>query len=161
MFNLDNNFIGHNKGGVYISARTRSIATALNANITNNIFAYGTNGEALNITGHHFQRFYLFENFIFNYTTGDFRDLVHIKNVVANFTSNLVENNTANYIVSAYNAENTDAIQSYSLNIIHNNNATALHRATVRVGSGKPTVTYNYLVNPETDFEIEANLRKM
>lgn len=44
-----------------MSVNTKSIATALRGNITNNVFAFGTHGEALNITGHYYQNLYIFQ----------------------------------------------------------------------------------------------------
>lgn len=73
-FRFSQNQVSRNKGGMYLHAHTSSSNTALKGNITNNVFAFGTNGEALNISGHYFQRLMLFENYIYNYTTGG-RDL--------------------------------------------------------------------------------------
>lgn len=158
-FDFSNNFVSKNRGAMLFEARTRTIATALTGNITNNVFAYTSNGEALNMSGHHFQRVYVFNNYFFNNTAGDYRDVVHVQNVVVNFTYNTLMSNKGFHILSAYNTENinTAASQLYTRNGFQDNNATALFRATVFVGSGKPRFHYNYLLNPLNDFELETN----
>lgn len=155
--NLQNSFVSRNKGGTYITATTPSAATKLRANITNNVFSYGTNGEVLNLTGHHYEKLYVYENYIFNNSAGDYRDIIHVQNVVVNFTFNTIASNTGHYVVRLYNMENTEATQEYVKNLFHNNNATAVHRALFHVGSGNPKINYNYMVNEELDFEIESN----
>lgn len=156
-FNLQHSFISRNKGGTYITATTPSAATKLRANITNNVFSFNTNGEVLNLTGHHYERFRLMENYIFNNTAGDYRDIIHIQTVVVNFTFNAVGNNTGHYILRLYNTERTEATQEYQKNYFYENNATALYRALIHVGSGNPRIKHNYLVNEECDFELESN----
>lgn len=156
-FNFQNSFVSRNKGGMYVEARTLSAATKLLANITNNVFAYGTNGEVLNLTGHHYEKIMLYENYIYNNTAGDYRDIIHVQNVVVNFTFNTVTNNTGHYVVRLYNTEKTEATQEYTRNLFSNNNATALYRALFHVGSGNPKINHNYMVNEECDFELESN----
>ena len=156
-FNLAHSFIGRNKGGTYIRATTPSAATKLRSNITNNVFAFNTNGEVLNLTGHHYERFMLWQNYIFNNTAGDYRDIIHVQNVVVNFTFNTITNNTGHYVLRLYNTEKTEATQEYTKNFFYRNNATALYRAAIHVGSGNPRIKYNYIVNEECDFELESN----
>lgn len=156
-FNLQNSFISRNKGGMYVSATTPSAATKLRANITNNVFAFGTNGEVMNLTGHHFEKFLIYENYIFNNTAGDYRDTIHVQHVVVNFTFNTITNNTGHYVVRTYNTELTEATQEYAKNLFSGNNATALFRSLFHVGSGNPKINHNYLVNEECDFELETN----
>lgn len=62
--------VSYNHGGMYLFAYTGALNTALKGNMTNNVFAFGKNGEALNISGHYFQHLMLFQNYIYNYTTG-------------------------------------------------------------------------------------------
>lgn len=157
VLNLQNSFIARNKGGTYIDATTPSAATKLRANITNNVFAYGTNGEVMNLTGHHYEKFFVYENYIFNNTAGDYRDIIHVQKVVMNFTFNTITQNTGHYVLRLYNTENTEATQEYVKNLFHNNNATAVRRALIHVGSGNPKINFNYLVNEECDFELESN----
>lgn len=156
-FNLEHSFISRNKGGTYITATTPSAATKLRSNITNNVFSFNTNGEVLNLTGHHYEKFRLMENYIFNNTAGDYRDVIHVQNVVVNFTFNTVTNNTGHYVLRLYNTEKTEATQEYTKNYFFQNNATALFRAVIHVGSGNPKIKHNYLVNEECDFELESN----
>ncbi|KAL3873370.1 hypothetical protein ACJMK2_036499 [Sinanodonta woodiana] len=156
IFNLDSNFINKNKGGMYIHATTTSIATKLSANITNNVFAFGSNGEVMNLTGHLYERFFIYENYIINNTAGDYRDIIHVQDVVVNFTYNTVLNNTGHYILRTYNTDRTEATQLYNRNNFYQNNVTALYRATIHVGRGNPKVRENFLVNDECDFEIET-----
>ncbi|XP_052783699.1 protein bark beetle-like isoform X2 [Mya arenaria] len=156
-FNLQNSFIARNKGGTYIRATTPSAATKLRANITNNVFAHGTHGEVLNLTGHHYEKLFLYENYIYNNSAGDYRDIIHVQNVVVNFTFNTVTNNTGHYIVRLYNKENTEATQEYTKSLFYGNNATAVYRALFHVGSGNPKINNNYMVNTECDFELETN----
>ncbi|CAG5133262.1 unnamed protein product, partial [Candidula unifasciata] len=94
--------VSHNRGGMYLSAYTSTLSTALRGNMTNNVFAFGTNGEALNISGHYFQRLKLFQNYFYNYTAGDYRDVIHIKNVVVNLTHNYILRNIGYYIIHTY-----------------------------------------------------------
>ncbi|KAK3092533.1 hypothetical protein FSP39_004063 [Pinctada imbricata] len=157
IFNFGHNFVNRNFGGMQIHAHTQSSQTLLRANITNNVFSFGKHGETLNISGHHFQKFYLYENFIYNNTAGDFRDTIHVKTVGMNFTFNVVTNNTGHHIIRTYSQLDTSATQEFIGNSIYKNNATALYRSVFRVGSGKPSVTNNYLINPESEFEMEAN----
>ena len=111
----------------------------------------------MNISGHHFQKFYIYENFIFNNTAGDFRDTIHIKTVGMNFTFNIVTNNTAHHMVRTYSELDTSATQDFIGNSIYRNNATALYRSVFKIGTGKPHINNNYLINPESEFEMEAN----
>ena len=157
ILNFQHSLVSKNKGGMYIHANAQSFSTHLQANITNNVFSYGTNGEALNISGHHFQQFHFYENHIFNYSVGDYRDVIHIQNVGTNFTFNIIENNVGHYILRIFNKEDTDALQRFYANAFWQNNVTALRRSTIKVGSGHPLINVNYLVNPESDFELETN----
>ncbi|VDI16459.1 Hypothetical predicted protein [Mytilus galloprovincialis] len=155
--NFQHSLVNKNKGGMYIHANAHSYASHLQANITNNVFSYGTNGEALNISGHHFQQFYIYENHIFNYSAGDFRDVVHVQNVGTNFTFNIIEGNVGHYILRIFNKADTDALQRFYANMLSNNNVTALKRSAIKVGSGHPMINTNYLKNPQCDFELETN----
>ena len=157
IFNFQNSFVSRNKGGMYVTATTPSAATKLRANITNNVFSFGTNGEVLNLTGHHYENFFLYENYFLNNTAGDYRDIIHVQNVVVNFTFNTVTRNTGHYVIRLYNTEKTEAIQEYAKNLFSENNATALYRALIHVGSGNPRINHNYMVNEECDFELETN----
>nr|KAG5700697.1 hypothetical protein BaRGS_029062 [Batillaria attramentaria] len=156
LFRFASNFVSRNKGGMYVSLHTNSIATAMKGNITNNIFSFGTNGEAINITGHYYQRLYLFQNYIFNYTAGDYRDVVHIRDVVVNYTYNYLDNNTGHYILTAYNSDNRQARQEYTRSGFLRNNATALLESTIKIGRGRPFFEHNYIVNDDNDFEMET-----
>lgn len=156
IFRFASNFVSRNNGGMYLYLHTSTIATAMNGNITNNIFAFGKHGEALNITGHYYQRLLLFQNYIYNYTTGDWRDLVHIRDVKVNYTWNYCDNNTAHNILAAYNSDNQQAKQEYTKSGFFRNNATALLEATVKIGHGRPFFENNYFVNEENDFEMET-----
>lgn len=62
--------VSHNHGGMYLHVFTNTLSTALRGNMTNNVFAFGKNGEALNISGHYFQHLMLFQNYFYNYTAG-------------------------------------------------------------------------------------------
>jgi len=156
-FILQNSFIARNKGGMYLTATTPSASTKLRANITNNVFAHNTHGEVLNLTGHHYQNIFLYENYIFNNSAGDFRDVIHVRNLVVNFTFNTITNNTGHYIVRSFNMVNTKPTQEFTKSLFTGNNATAIYRAVFHVGSGNPKINHNYLVNNECDFELETN----
>ncbi|XP_067681580.1 protein bark beetle-like [Haliotis asinina] len=160
LFDFSHNYIGRNKGGMYFSARTKTIATALRGNISNNVFAYGSHGEALNISGHYYQRVFLFQNYFYNYTAGDYRDVIHIKDVVVNFTYNVITNNVGHYILAAYNNPDPQARQEYTRCGFDDNNATALYESTVKVGRGRPVFHHNYLVNELNDFEFQSSLKE-
>ncbi|XP_076442507.1 protein bark beetle-like [Babylonia areolata] len=156
LFRFASNFVSRNKGGMYLSLHTKTIATALRGNITNNVFSFGTNGEALNITGHYYQRLYIFQNYIFNNTAGDWRDVVHIQDVVVNYTYNYLDNNTGNYILATYNSNNQKAQQEFTRSGFLRNNATALLESTIKIGRGRPFFENNYIVNEDNDFEMET-----
>lgn len=158
LFRFASSFVARNKGGMYVNLHTSSIATAIKGNITNNIFCYGTNGEALNITGHYYQRLYMFQNYIFNYTTGDYRDVVHIRDVVVNYTYTYLDNNTGHYILTTYNSDATakQARQEYTRSGFVRNNSTALLESTIKIGRGRPFFENNYIVNEDNDFEMET-----
>ncbi|KAK0049320.1 protein bark beetle [Biomphalaria pfeifferi] len=155
-FRFSHNQISYNSGGMYLFAHTSAINSALRGNVTNNMFAFGRNGEALNISGHYFQRLMLHQNYFYNYTAGDFRDVVHIKNVVVNLTHNYILKNNGHYILHIYNNDDSTESQLYARNGIYDNNATALRESTIKIGQGRPKFTYNYLVNNLNDFEVET-----
>lgn len=139
-----------------MNAITQSVATHVRGNITNNVFSFMSHGEAIMITGHHYQRFRLHENYIFNNTAGDWRNILHVSDVGVNATFNVMSNNTADAIVKLYSEEDTEAEQLFLGNMIFTNNCTARYRSTVKVGLGKPIFNKNYLVNRENDYELEA-----
>ncbi|KAH9500139.1 hypothetical protein Btru_077291 [Bulinus truncatus] len=155
-FRFSHNQISYNSGGMYLFAHTSAINSALRGNMTNNVFAFGRNGEALNISGHYFQRLMLHQNYIFNYTAGDYRDVVHIKDVVVNWTHNYILRNVGHYILHIYNNDDSADSQLYARNAIYNNNATALRESTIKIGIGRPKFTNNYFVNNLNDFEMET-----
>lgn len=157
IFNFQHNFVNRNKGGLYCQAFTTSTQNLLRGNITNNVFSFGSHGETLNISGHHFQKMHVYENYIFNNSAGDYRDNVHVQTVGMNFTFNVVVNNTGHHIVRTFSEVDTSATQQYLGNYIYQNNATALYRAVMAVGSGKPEFKNNYLVNEESAFELLTN----
>ncbi|KAK6181325.1 hypothetical protein SNE40_009204 [Patella caerulea] len=154
LFGFDHNFVSRNKGGTYLSMTTSTIVTAIRGNLTHNVFAFGTNGEALNISGHYYQKLLVYQNYIFNNSAGDYRDVIHIKDVVVNFTYNAVKDNIGHNILGAYNSE--QAQQLYTRSGFDGNNATALYESTIKIGRGKPLFKNNYLVNELNDFEMEA-----
>lgn len=160
-FIFEHNFVNQNTGGMYVDAITQSVATHIRGNISNNVFSFGSHGETLRITGHHYQRFRLHENYIFNNSAGDFIDTIHIDNVGVNATFNVIGNNTAHHIVEVFGETNTEATQMFLGNVWFENNTTAKYRSVFKVGTGKPLITNNYLVNLESDFELEANPKHM
>ncbi|CAL1535561.1 unnamed protein product [Lymnaea stagnalis] len=160
-FRFSHNQVSYNHGGMYIFAHTSTINTALKGNMTNNVFAFGKNGEALNISGHYFQRLMLHQNYIYNYTAGDFRDVIHIKDVVVNLTHNYILRNVGHYIIHTYNNDDSTESQLFSRNGIYNNNATALRETTIKIGLGRPKFINNYLVNTLNDFEMETYPKSM
>ena len=97
-----------------------------------------------------------FQNYIFNYTTGDWRDVVHIRDVVVNYTYNYLDNNTGHYILAAYNSQNQQARMEFTRSGFVRNNATALLESTIKVGWGRPFFENNYIVNEDNDFEMET-----
>ncbi|XP_021367968.1 protein bark beetle-like isoform X3 [Mizuhopecten yessoensis] len=157
IFIFEHNFVSQNLGGMYVDAITQSVATHIRGNISNNVFSFGRHGETLRITGHHYQRFRLHENYIFNNTAGDFVNTVYIDNVGMNATFNVIGNNTAHHIVKVFGQQNTEATQMFLGNMWFENNTTAKYRSIFKVGGGKPLVNNNYFVNLESDFEMEAN----
>ncbi|XP_033735968.1 LOW QUALITY PROTEIN: protein bark beetle-like [Pecten maximus] len=161
IFIFEHNFVNRNLGGMYVDSITQSVATHIRGNISNNVFSFGTHGETLRITGHHYQRFRLHENYIFNNTAGDFIDTVYIDNVGVNATFNVLGNNTAYHIVEVFGEENTEATQMFLGNVWFENNTTAKYRSVFKVGRGKPLINNNYFVNLESDFEMEANPKHM
>lgn len=160
-FNFEHTFVHNNKGGMQVLALAQSQSTSIRANITNNVFSSGTNGETLNISGHHYNRFYFYENYIHNNLAGDFRDIIHFENVVVNFTFNTVKNNTGHYILRTSNAENTGAIQRFLGNAFIENNTTAKYRSVIKVGSGKPIIRSNFLMNQDCEFELQTGPKKL
>ncbi|GFO27981.1 class a scavenger receptor srcr domain with c-type lectin domain [Plakobranchus ocellatus] len=155
-FRFSHNQVSHNSGGMYFNAHTTAMHAALRGNITNNVFAFGVNGEALNISGHYFQGLMFHQNYIYNYTAGDYRDVIHVKDVVVNLTHNYILRNVGHYIIHTYNSEDGTESQIFVRNGIYDNNATALRESTIKVGVGRPKFTYNYLYNNLNDFEIET-----
>lgn len=102
------------------------------------------------------QYFWTLQNYIYNYTTGDYRDVVHIRDVVVNYTFNYLDGNTGHYILTAYNSDNQQARQEYTKSGFTNNNSTALIESTIKIGSGQPFFENNYIYNEENDFELET-----
>ncbi|CAG5132059.1 unnamed protein product, partial [Candidula unifasciata] len=153
-FRFSHNQVSYNKGGMYLYAYTSSLNTALKGNFTNNVFAFGKNGEALNISGHYFQHLMFFQNYVYNYTAGDYRDVIHIKDVLVNLTHNYIVRNLGHYIIHTYDSDDSTDTQIFARNGIYNNNATALREATIKIGQGMPKFVNNFFVNPLNDFEI-------
>lgn len=153
---ISNNFFSHNRGGTWIQLETDSLATAIEANITNNVFTYGNHGEALIVLGHYYQMVFVYENFIFNNTAGDYKNAVLLEDVRVKFTSNYLARNTGHYILAAYAGEKIEFSQLYNKNTLKDNNSTALYESTIKVGNGMPRFVNNYLVNPDNAFELES-----
>lgn len=153
---ISNNFFSHNRGGTWIQLETDSLATAIEANITNNVFTYGSHGEALIVSGHYYQMVFVYGNFIFNNTAGDYKNAVLLEDVRVKFTSNYLARNTGHYILAAYAGEKIEFSQLYNKNTFKDNNSTALYESTLKVGSGMPRFVNNYLVNPDNAFELES-----
>ncbi|GAB1605409.1 protein bark beetle-like [Argonauta hians] len=152
-----NNFLSGNSGGTSIILHTSSFATAIEANITNNLFISGSHGAVLTVEGHNYQKVLFYENYFFNSSAGDDQDIVLIKDVTTNFTSNFFHNNTAHSILSVYAPEMLTSGHWYTRSGFTKNNSTALYESTVKIRSGKPVFYNNYFVNPENLYEIEAN----
>ncbi|XP_012945265.1 protein bark beetle [Aplysia californica] len=155
-FRFSHNQVTHNKGGMYLFAHTSAINSALRGNMTNNVFAFGSHGEALNVSGHYFERLMLHQNYFYNYTAGDYRDIIHVKDVVVNFTHCYMLRNLGHYIVHTYDSDDSTQSQLFARNGIYDNNATALRESTIKVGSGRPKFENNFLVNNLNDFEMES-----
>ncbi|XP_029656084.1 protein bark beetle-like isoform X1 [Octopus sinensis] len=157
MMSFANNFLLGNAGGSSMILHTKSFATAIEANITNNIFSSGTHGCTLTVSGHNYQKVLLYENYFFNNSVGDDQDIVQLKGVTTNFTSNFFHNNTAYSILSVFALEKVSSPHMYTRSAFTKNNSTALYESTVKVHSGKPVFYNNYFVNPENVYEFEAN----
>lgn len=82
--------------------------------------------------------------------------MVHIRDVVVNFTFNYMDNNTGHYILNTENSDNQQARQEFTRSGFIRNNATALLESTIKIGRGRPFFENNYIVNEDNDFEMET-----
>ena len=155
---ISNNFFSCNKGGMWIQLETNSVSTAIEANITNNVFTYGSHGEMLVISGHYYQMVFIHGNFIFNNTAGDYKNVILMQGTKVMFTSNYIGKNTGHYILAADASEKIESSQFYIKNSLKDNNSTALYESTIKVGSGMPRFVNNYLVNPDNAYELESKV---
>ena len=51
LMTIANNYVVNNAGGIFVNTTTNSLATAVYANITNNVLVYNTHGEVLHLEG--------------------------------------------------------------------------------------------------------------
>ena len=153
LLTVANNYIGHNGGGVFVTAHTHSIATSLYANITNNVITFNSHAEVLHVEGHHYQGVSLLSNYI-AHNDGEYRNTISLFGVRLNFTSNIVFNNTGYSNLNVTLPEKVSISQRYLFNFLYDNSAIGRYKTTIYAGTAKHLFNKNYLVNRWNIFEL-------
>ncbi|XP_050535824.1 protein bark beetle [Daktulosphaira vitifoliae] len=158
---MHNNLLIKNQGGLKISADSSGYATALQANIHNNLFTDNFNLPVLNITGNRVapqQKITIFRNFFSN-NTAPFENIIQLYQVVSNFTYNYVYNNIGLHILKMSGFQGIRLpLQSVTLhNGFYWNEATdILNKGTILALSNGQYYVHNVFYNPENNYEIIA-----
>ena len=112
-------------------------------------------------TGHYFQGFDVRLNYIsFNHVDVG-HDVVSIRGVSGNFTSNTIYNSTGRTILNVSVPEKVSVVQKYFGNSIYDNQALANNITTIFAGSAKHTFNKNFLQNRWNYYELVTFNRTM
>ncbi|KAG1658471.1 Protein bark beetle [Nymphon striatum] len=152
-----NNAFRKNQGGLFMTSFGATWRSSLNGYISNNLFLENENREALLIkgtkSGSSNQKINVALN-TFAYNKAPYRDTIVFSQVVSNFTMNLVMNNTGRHIMDVHWFYSLSS-QTVISNWFQNNIALMPRsRGTIVASTGGQIFKYNYLVNPENDFEL-------
>ncbi|XP_042894789.1 protein bark beetle [Parasteatoda tepidariorum] len=158
-----NNLIMKNQGGLLLRVDSRTAVSALKGMIVNNLFTENRNREVLNLQGRKsgaFQFITVLRNyFARNYAR--YRDTLVISQVVSNFTENMAYNNTGKHVLDVQGFERMPlSYQTCIRNWFWRNVATDYwDKSTIIASKAGQRFNYNYMVNPDNDFELAAKNR--
>ncbi|KAF8773809.1 Protein bark beetle like protein [Argiope bruennichi] len=158
-----NNLIMKNQGGLQLNVDSRTAVSALKGMIVNNLFTENRNREVLKLQGRKsgaFQFITVLRNY-FNRNYAQYRDTIVISQVVSNLTENMAYNNTGMHILDVQGFERMPlSYQTCERNWFWRNIATDYwDKSTIIAGKAGQRFNYNYLLNPENDFELAAKNR--
>lgn len=152
-----NNVFRKNQGGLLLTSYGATWRSSLNGYISNNLFLENQNREALMVRGSKSQASNQKINIALNtfaFNNAPYKDTIAFSQVLSNFTLNLVMNNTGRHTMDVH-WFNSLSSQTCVGNWFHNNKALMpRNRATIIASTGGQIFKYNYLVNPDNDFEL-------
>ena len=154
-FWFSNNLLRGNQGGLRLETNAQTAAGALNAFLTNNLFERNVNNEALSVSGPEVGAQQIIEvadnYFCNNYAL--YKSNIVLKQVVANFTRNIVVSNQGLHQLEVLGIDNS--FQTIRRNWFYNNHAQKVNeRSTLFASNPGQQYSDNYLVNPDNDFEL-------
>ncbi|XP_050428797.1 protein bark beetle isoform X2 [Adelges cooleyi] len=158
---MHNNVLMKNQGGLKITADSSGYATALQANIYNNLFAENFNLPVLNISGSRIapqQHITMFRNF-FSDNIAPFENIIQLAQVISNFTFNYVYGNIGLHILqmSGFQGIRLPLQSSTSHNGFYWNEATNIqNKGTILALSNGQYYIHNIFYDPDNNYEIIA-----
>ncbi|XP_035215433.1 protein bark beetle-like, partial [Stegodyphus dumicola] len=160
-----NNLIMKNQGGLTLRVNSQSAVSALNGMIVNNLFTENKNREVLNLQGRKsgtFQYITILRNY-FTRNYAYFRDIIVVSQVMSNLTENMAYNNTGRHLADVQGFERVPlSYQTCTRNWFWRNRATDYwDRSTIVANKAGQRFNFNYLVNPDNDFELAARNRTL
>ncbi|XP_013781367.1 protein bark beetle-like [Limulus polyphemus] len=160
-----NNLIRNNQGGLHLVVDAKYAVASLNGRIINNLFLGNKNREALLTQGGDtgsYQLVHLHNNY-FTHNYALYRDNIVLAQVKANVSRNTVVDNVGFHQVRMEGFEGIGISPQVCVsNWFWNNRATELHeQSTILAMHAGQHYENNYLVNPESDFEMSAFNRSL
>lgn len=163
---VSNNLIWGNNGSVFIWLYSDKPDTmSKNANVSNNLFLYNINGEALKISGNYYKRISVLFNY-FSKNVVQYLNTIDIRDVIANLTGNVLYKNTGAHSLDLWGTPAVTDEQILYKNQFYNNTPGEKYRVSVNntavFASGySKRVTENIFVNMDFFYELETNNRSV
>ncbi|XP_076338817.1 protein bark beetle-like [Tachypleus tridentatus] len=160
-----NNLLLQNQGGFIIEVDAKQAVASLSGLITNNLFVENKNQETFLARGRDSGSYQVVE-VTRNYFTRNYalyKDNIVLDQVRANFSLNLVVNNKGLHQLRMVGSKNVQVSQQVCQNNWLWNNVALMNldRSTIVAGSAGQLYRYNYLENPDSDFELASTNRTL
>ncbi|XP_076314291.1 LOW QUALITY PROTEIN: protein bark beetle-like [Tachypleus tridentatus] len=160
-----NNLIWNNQGGLRLVVDAKYAVASLNGRIVNNVFVENRNREAVLTQGGDtgsYQVVQLHNNY-FTHNHALYKNNILLSQVKANVSQNIVVDNVGFHQLRMEGFEGIGISPQVCVsNWFWNNRATELHeRSTILAMHAGQHYEDNYLVNPESDFEMSAFNRSL
>ncbi|XP_015781798.1 protein bark beetle-like [Tetranychus urticae] len=156
-FYFQNNLIKNNDGGLRIRVNAQNAAAALHAYIVNNLFIDNHKREALYIRGPDsgsYQIVIIRRNY-FNHNLSPHKNNIYLSKILFNFTENVMVRNYGRHQLAVVGFDISYSHQTIYRNWFYNNFASHWEeKSTIFATNSGQRYDYNYLVNPDNNFEI-------
>ncbi|KAI2799648.1 hypothetical protein BLOT_011554 [Blomia tropicalis] len=167
LYFLNNMITGNRAGGLHIEASSFTAASALSAELTNNLFSDNVQREALYFeggpAGHSYQNINVNRNYFTRNRSPHYSNIVFGRAVVK-FHENIILNNYGDsqmFVAGFEHAQSSSSLQQCTRNFFYNNHASNERgeQSTIIVSTIGQVYTENYLVNPDNNFELSTRNR--